>query len=531
MIHLFRPAARVAAAFAHLAACVLIAVAVAPLAAHAADPHTLTLALNADIRTTEPGKTSDDPTGIVLSQIVEGLVAPTLDGTPMPMLAERIDVSADHRVYTFALRQGVRFHNGQPLDADAVVWTWHRYLDPKTNWSCRAYFDGTRGLKIQSVSALDALHVQFVLAQPSPVLLNMMARLDCDQTAILSPASVDAAGHWRAPVGTGPYVFGQWLKGQSISLTRYRDYRPAPGIEDGYAGDKTPFIDNVRFVVIPDEASIKAALEVSDIDIWYGINPQFQREFERMASLRVTHAPSVGPSILVLQTADPLLADVRVRRAIAMSIDAAAISKVTALGLAPVDGSLVSPANRFYDAVMQKRIGYDVAGARHLLASAGYHGQPIAISTTPRFKSMYDTALMVQAMGQQAGLNMIVKPLEFASMVSDFFAGHYQVMVFHLAPSLDPAFHYDRFIGSKATDVSKVWDDPDAQAARDRLMQASDDPQKQAAFDQLHELMLRDVPIIGLDAGAVTAAANRRVIGFAAWPGRRPRLWGIKLAQ
>ncbi|HEM7852756.1 TPA: ABC transporter substrate-binding protein [Burkholderia multivorans] len=497
----------------------------------AADPNTLTLSLNADIRSTEPGMSPDDPTGIVLAQILEGLVAQAADGSVKPMLADSIDVSPDAKTYTFALRKGVTFHDGTPLNASVVAWNWKRYLDPKTRWSCRSYFDGSQSIKIDSVDVVDANHVRFTLAAPSRQLLPMMARTECDQSAIVSPASVDATGNWLKPYGTGPYMLQTWNKGQSITLKRFAGYKPASGPPDGYAGDKTAYIDTVRFLVIPDESATKAALQSGSIDIWYSMNAELAADLKDDPSLRITSAPGLGPLILLLQTADPVMKDVRIRRALAMAIDAAGISQVSSQGLAPVDGSLVTPTSRYYKGDMLKRIPYDITGARKLLSEAGYHGQPIAITTNTRFKSMYDTALAVQAMAQQAGLNVTVKPLEFASMLNDFFGGHYQVMTFSLAAALDPTFTYDRFIGDKTKQASKVWDSAEARNGLAKLLNANSDADKQAAFVQLHDLMLRDVPIIGLTAGSVTAGANKRVLGFAAWPGRRPRLWGIKLAK
>lgn len=500
-------------------------------AARAASPDTLTVSLNSDIRSTQPGMTPDDVTGVVLSQVVEGLVAQAGDGSVKPMLAASIDVSPDSKTYTFALRKGVSFHDGSPLTADAVVWNWKRYLDPKTKWSCKSYFDGSQSIKIESVEAVDPTHVRFRLASESKLLTAMMARTECDQSAIVSSSSVGADGNWIKPVGTGPFTFDHWAKGQSITLKRFGKYSPAPGPIDGYTGNKTAYVDTIRFLVIPDESAAKAALQAGSIDIWYAINAELAVDMRNDPNLKITDAPGLGPLILLLQTNDPVLKDVRVRRALAMSIDAAAISQISSQGLAPVDGSLVTPTSRFYKGDMQKKIPYDIAAARKLLSEAGYKGQPIAITTNTRYKSMYDTALAVQAMAQQSGLNVTVKPLEFASMLNDFFNGRYQMMTFSLAAALDPTFTYDRFIGDKSKLVSKVWDGADARSGLVALENAPDDAAKQAAFLQLHNVMLRDVPIIALTAGSVTAGASKRVIGFAAWPGRRPRLWGIKLAE
>lgn len=507
------------------------AVSVAATAADGPRNDVLNASLLSDIRSTQPGMTPDDSTAIVLLEVVEGLVASTANGIPQPMLASHIDVSPDGRTYTFALRH-VLFHNGQPLTAADVVWTWRRYLDPDTHWSCRAYFDGSGRVKIDSVTALDSDHVRFELERPAAEFLSMMARPDCNETAILSPASVGPDGKWIAPIGTGPYRFVKWKKGEYIDLARFRRYRPAPGKPDGYAGNKTAYIDRLHFVVIPDSASTKAALENGDIDVWYSTNPEYLDEMRANTDVKVTFAPGLGPDSILFQTNDRILRDPRIRRAIAMAIDAKSLIKVEEGGLVPVNNSLIPVTNAWYGKVeANEGIPYNLAEAKRLLKEAGYRGEPITLITNTQYKLMYDTALIVQAMAQLAGINVQVEALEFGSMLQHFFSGKYQMMVFNTAANLDPVFTFDRFIGDKTENRTKVWDDPKARDLLAQLMTVSDPQEKQRLFDELHRLFIGDVPLFAMHTGVVFSAANRHVAGFAAWPGRRPRFWGVKFVQ
>ena len=116
-----------------------------------------------DIRGLMPGISPDDNTGLVLQHVYEGLVAWRTDGTVAPMLAKEIATSADGRTYTFTLRDGVTFHNGAPLTSAEVVWSWQRFLDPKSGWPCRANFDGTRQIKVVAVEASTPTQIMFRL--------------------------------------------------------------------------------------------------------------------------------------------------------------------------------------------------------------------------------------------------------------------------------------------------------------------------------------------------------------------------------
>src|SRR5262245_14109909 len=163
----------------------------------------LAMSISSDIRSTDPGVNRDSNTDVVLMHIVEGLVASREDGSPAPLLAERVEVSPDGLTYRFVLRRGIHFHNGAPLTSADVVWSWRRYLDPKTGWLCLPQFDGSHGARIVSVEAPAADVAVFTLSQPQPMFLTLMATVTCGGSPILHSSSVNADGSWRAPVGTG----------------------------------------------------------------------------------------------------------------------------------------------------------------------------------------------------------------------------------------------------------------------------------------------------------------------------------------
>ena len=208
-------------------------------AGRGADAETVLRArLNSDILSTEPGGRRDENTDAVLMHVVEGLVASREDGSVGPMLAQGWTTSKDGRTYRFTLRSGLVFHNGQPLTADDAVWSIKRYLDPKTHWRCSAEF-GDHGIaKVVSVTAPDPRTVVLTLDRPAPLLLKTLARTDCGGTGILSRASIGPDGKWRAPIGTGPFMFGAWKRNQYVDLVRFPRYAALPGPRDGETGGK-----------------------------------------------------------------------------------------------------------------------------------------------------------------------------------------------------------------------------------------------------------------------------------------------------
>jgi peptide/nickel transport system substrate-binding protein len=486
--------------------------------------------ITTDIRGLMPGNSTDDNTGLVLQNVYEGLVAWRTDGTVAPMLASDIAVSPDGKTYAFTLRDGIKFHNGAPLTSREVVWTWERFLDPKSGWPCRPYFDGTRQVKITSIAAPSLRQVVFHLAEPFGAFLSLMARSDCDGAGIAHPDSVGPDGTWTKAIGTGPFKLAEWRRGQFVELTRNEDYAERSEPSDGLAGAKTPKLDRIRLTIVPDPAAAKAAIQSGNLDLWPSIDPKFASEL-KAAGLVVASSPVAALNALVMQTGDPLLKDKRIREAIAASLDYQSMSDTLTDGYAKPSTSLVPVSSGYYGKVEQAGARFDIARAKKLLDEAGYKGQPIKITTNSRFPVMNDVAVLVQAMGQQVGLNMIVEVVEFATQLGRYAKGDYQLMVWNYTPYLDPAFGLDRFIGDKATQPDRVWGNSEAIALLSKLMETADPAARQPLFDQLQTLFADDAPMIVWSSGANVSAFSPAVHGYAPWPGRKPRFWNVEVVR
>lgn len=497
-----------------------LAVAQAPLRA----------SLATDIRGLMPGTSPDDSTGTILQHVYEGLVAWRADGTVAPMLARDVTVSPDGLRYTFVLRPGVVFHNGQTLSANDVAWTWKTFLDPAAKWSCRANFDGTRGLKIERVEVVDPLTVSFTLAAPAPAFLSTMARGDCDSSGIAHADSVDAAGAWTKAIGTGPFRLVEWRRGQFVDLARHAQYAPHDEPSDGYAGRKTAGVDRIRFLIVPDPAAVKAAMLAGDIDLWSGVDPNYAKELAAVGRIKVRSAAVSSVNALVMQTEDPVLADPRIRRAINAAVDYAALAEAITDGYATPNTSPVPLSSRYFGAVQKRGHVHDLALARKLLSEAGYKGQPVKIVTNNRFATMHDIAIAVQAMLVAAGIRAEVETLEFGAQLDRYFKGQYQLMVFNYTPYLDPMFVFDRFTGDKRQQVDRVWGNPRA-VELVRALATTPPERRQPLYDELHQLFIADSPMIVWSSGTTIVAHAAAVKGFEPWAGRKPRLWNVEIAR
>lgn len=494
----------------------------------------LTVAINTDIRGTNPGVNRDGNTDAVMHQVVEALVAYGEDLQIRPDVAESWSVEDGGRRYVFHLREGLKFHNGKPVTSREVRWSWERYLDPDTRWQCRRWFarsDGDSGSDgkasvITSIDTPDAATVVFQLEEPSTLFLDRLANVQCI-SAILHPASVDANGEWIKPIGTGPYMFGEWRHGEFIELNRFPDYRPHGEKVDGLTGRKVAYADRVRFVVSPDPAATKAALLARQIDVYSSVPMSSLAELESAHGIRLAQTSTLGWSVLLLQTRDPLLSDVRIRRSIAYAIDREMVSKFNTYGYATVNSSAVPVGSADHTRIHDEWYAPDIGKARKLLREAGYHGQPIRIQANRKYANMYANAVVIQAMLQAAGMNAHIEVLDWAGQLSNYFAGRFQLSAFSFSPLASPALRYIKLIGSKDRRPVYQWDSPRAEALLAQALSSFDPDRQRAIFEDLNRLMVEEVPIIGLYNAHHATALLDTVHGYRPWPLTLPRLWGV----
>jgi peptide/nickel transport system substrate-binding protein len=510
-------------------AILLLAALVACVCAEPADAYAnrLTVALRTDIRGTEPGVNTDNDTDNVLANIVEGLVGYTENGQVAPLLADSINTSPDGLRYTFRLRHGVKFLNGAELTSTEVVWSIRRLLNPHTGWYCLSEFDGRKGFKIEDVTAVGRYTVLVSINKPSSVFLANLARLDCGMTAILHPDSV-RNGKWVAPIGTGPFKLQKWQKGQSVTLQKADAYQSLTGPRDGYVGGKHAYVDGVEYLVVPDPDAVKAGLITGQIDA-AEITTTDAKQLKSINSLQVNYYPTSSRQSVLFQTSDPLLSNVKLRMALAGAVDVAQILAIVADDKGRINGSVIDGRSPYYDSIQSKRIQYDPSAAKKLLKEAGYRGQPITIMVSNRKTSpSYNIAIVLQAMFRAIGVQARLEVLDFATQIERFFRGRYQITIWFTSPKSDPTLAFANFVGSKRVSPDREWDDPEVTALLDQSASSSDFKTRQATFDRMHNMMLKQVPILVLYDPVATWALSKRVDGFRPWDSRE-QVWGVRV--
>ncbi|MFK0386229.1 ABC transporter substrate-binding protein [Agrobacterium sp. NPDC090273] len=490
----------------------------------------ITIAQSSDLRSNNPGVNRDGNTDGVILHIVEGLVGYTNSGEVKPLLAKSFETSADGLTYTFKLRTDVKFHNGKALTADDVVWNWTRYLKPETKWTCRNDFAEGGAAHVTGVKAVDAETVEITLEKPSAVFLGLMSRPECGYTGIISPESVGADGSFIKPIGTGPFQWDEWKKGEYIRLAKFAEYVSPEndGKPDGMVGSKRPLADGIKFMVIPDASTVKAGLESGVLDT-AEISPDLIPEFQSNDKTQLIVSRNNGKNLFYIQTRDKVLSNPGVRRAMAMALDLDELAAAASNGTGEANGSMVSQDSVYFDDTQKKRLPYDPEVAKKELEAAGYKGEPISIIANKRGNvPSFPAAVMAQAMMQQVGLNVQIEVLDYATQVDRRRSGNYQVISQSVAPRLDPALMYSFYVGNKDKNASLMWDDPKAVELMNAAYLEADPAKRGKIFDEFHELMLKEMPGIFLYDMVDVWGATKKLKGQPVWQSNA-RLWEVSV--
>ena len=299
-----------------------------------------------------------DPTGgaassiaeIVQYNVFETLTKINSDGSVSPLLAEKWEVSPDLKTYTFNLRKGVKFQNGEPFNAQAVKFSFERAAGEKSTNKDKRTFSS-----MESVAAIDEHTVVILNKELDPDFLFLMGQATA---IIVEPKSVDTNA--TKPVGTGPYKLDVWNKGSSVVLSKWDGYRSAAAVK----------IKKVTFRFISDPAAQVAALLAGDIDAFPRVTPRSVPQFKNNAKFQVLVSGSRAKTILAINNKKKPLDDVRVRRAIAAAIDRKAVIEGAGDGYgAPIGSHYVPGAFGFVDTTGINP--FNIEKAKALLAEAG----------------------------------------------------------------------------------------------------------------------------------------------------------------
>src|SRR5919198_2478736 len=361
------------------------------------------IAVGIDPDTLDPAQMTTTTVANMVDYVVETLVTIDREGQVQPLLAESWAMSSDGLQYIFKLRKGLTFHDGTPFDAAAVKWNLDRLLDPNVRVPVRTPYT-----PIERSETLDESTLRVTLKHPSAPFLGS---LSWTTAGIVSPAAADKFGNdyknYQHPVGTGPYVFKERRKGESIAVT----------LNQAYWGQK-PFYDTVLFRIVPEAATRESLLLAGQVDLIILPPIADLPALQRNRAVKVLMAPSDRTIFIAINTQRPGLNNVKVRQALNYAVDKQAIIAHVLFGAgAPMDAPMAPSLFGYCKAGTYE---FDQAKAKRLLVEAGVApGTPISlIHPTGRYVQDKEATQAVAGYLREVGLEPQLQTMDWPSYIS-----------------------------------------------------------------------------------------------------------------
>jgi peptide/nickel transport system substrate-binding protein len=337
---------------------------------------------------------------VVYANVFQGLMLIDGTGKEYPALAESIDVSSDQLTYTFKLRKGVTFHDGSPFDSSTVKFSLDRARGPQSVNAGKRIFE-----PIETIETPDAHTVVIKLSRP---IGSFLYDLGSGDAIMVSPAS--AANNVQHPIGTGPFKFDRWAKGDRIELSRY----------NGYWGEPAK-LSKVTFRIINDAQAQVAALQTGEVDAFPLMGaPETLARFKGDPRFKVVIGQTQAEVYMPLNHRRKPFDDVRVRRAMTHAIDRKAVSEGAVAGFGTLIGSHFPPSDPDY-LDLTGAYPYDPAKARKLLAEAGYPNGFQAKFILPPFPYTRRAGEIIQAYLMEVGIQTNIEVYQGPQWLSQVF--------------------------------------------------------------------------------------------------------------
>lgn len=452
--------------------------------------------------------------------VFETLYARDETATPVPELAEGVKISADGLTYAFAIRKGVKFHNGKELDAGDVVASLERYRKVGASPALVA--------AIESVQAPGPYEATVKLKSPQATFLD---NISSPRAPIaIYPASEAAKEAGKIDViGTGPFRFVEYRPDSHVKLARFDGYVPNPNgkqTRDGFAGKKEAFLDTVTFRFMPEAGARTAALEAGEIQFNEMSDGPTVKRLAADRRLTIHKLLPFALQVIKFNHAQAPTSDVNFRRAVLAALDMEEIMAIAFDDIYQIDPGWLYPGSKFYSkAGAEKYNKGDLALAKDHLAKSGYKGEKL-VFMVDNIRPNVDTATVFQQRLKAIGVNVELSVSDWPTVSKIGFTPtgwSFWAHGFGIEPFEGPGSVMSPWVNG----LSQQAKDPKIDALAAAFALELDDAKRKALFDQFQQHMYDDAVAIKAGNYGMFQVASARLKNFT--PYRIPRMWGVWL--
>ncbi|WOH49013.1 ABC transporter substrate-binding protein [Bradyrhizobium sp. sBnM-33] len=434
----------------------------------------------------------------------------------VPQLALSHETSADGKEVTIKLRPGVKFHDGEPLDAEAAKYSIERHL------TMQGSFRKPELASVDRVEVVDPLTIRLGLKAPfSPLIAQLTDRAGM----MVSPKAAKEAGDkfGLRPVCAGPYKFVERVQQDRMVFEKFADYWNKDNV----------FIDRIVFLPIVDATVRLANLKSGGLDLIERVLATDIKDVRTDSRLKLSTAIELGYQGITLnigkdKAKGPLSQSAKVRQALDLSLDREAINQVVFNGEFKPGNQWINPDHPYYQKAFPLR-GRDVAKAKALLKEAGVTPPVTVDFMVPKGAETEAVAQVVQSMASESGFDMKLRVTEFATSLKQAEAGEYQAFMLAWSGRIDPDGNSYVFQKTDAPQNYSGWSNKEADKLLDEGRLVTDQAQRKAIYEKLAKIVLEEKPLLYIYHRRILIAHTTKLEGYKQMPDGLVRVVGLKL--
>ena len=466
---------------------------------------TLNIGFISDVRTLDPLQSTQWTERQILFLIFDTLLEIEPDFSLKPALAKSWEFSDDGKRVVLKLQEGVTFHDGTPFNAEAVKWNLETRLDPKGNSSQRKLLEG-----IKNVEATDELTVAIDMAEPYPPLLALFA----DRAGLMaSPAAAKKFGGdiGSNPVGTGPFAFGEWVRGSRIALTKNKNYW-----QEGM-----PYLDAINFHDIPTNVVGIQRMAIGELDFISQLDPLDTRLAKASPDIELVKSKSgLWYSYQWKWDAEPY-SNPELRRAVAHGLNRERLNQIIWAGQGTVSDGF-TPDGLWWTPGDLVHYEYDPEKARKIVADAGLKGTTLKLAA-PSGDTLRRFAELAKEDLDAIGLNIELAPVPQSEYYAKTVAGEIRFTPMRWTQRADPDGLIQYLFSSKGTANSTGYKNDQVDEWIDQARVIADQAQRKELYDKIQHQISADLPYMPVGFSVEFYAMRNSVKGFTPMPDEIPR--------
>ncbi len=500
----------------------------------AASDTTLRLIAQADLRVLDPVWTTAVITRNYGYMVYDTLFALDSHFKPHPQMVDRWTISADRLTYTFTLRPGLKFSDGQPVTSADCIASLER-------WSKRDALGQTVASVVAQYRKIGDTSFAIVLKRPFPLLLAALAKPDSNVPFIMPQrvAETSANQQIKSTIGSGPFRFvnSQWQPGHRVVFVKNPEYVPRKEPPSWASGGKVVNVERVEWLYIPDETTALAAFTAGEADWWENPPADFYKLLDRDPSVTLVQASPFGVTgLLRFNQLLPPFDNQKMRQALLYAVDQSAYMSAvagdhrywnTCYSFFPCGGPMASNAGA--EPLEGPR---NLAKAKELIKEAGYHGEKVVLLDPTDFTRLHALALVTADLLRRLGINVEVQSMDWGTLLSrraskaPIGQGGWNIFLtsFPGIAILDPSVNAPLRANGTAAWVG--WPtDPIIEKLRDQWLFAANDDQRKSIAEDLQREAFKSVPYIPLGEYSARYAFHKDLVGVDIGPALF--MWGV----